>query len=250
MRILLSIAVIILAVLGPPSAAQTRTDRERARIQNRLAWEQMRAEQWAAAARAFQQAIDIDPTYQYAHYGLGRARMGLKAFTDAITALERCRSLYEAEGGRQFASAQDAQRYRRDRLIEIDEQIRQLQSGPQNLQSQDLLRQFQTARRDLQDRIERGNSMTLESSVPAFVTLSLGSAYFRAGRLADAEREYKATILTDSKSGEAYNNLAVVYLETGRFAEAEASLAAAKKAGLRVSAQLEQEIRSRKKSSG
>ena len=58
-------------------------------------------------------------------------------------------------------------------------------------------------------------------SVPSFVSLALGSAFFRLGRLADAEREYKATIAADPKTGEAHSNLAVVYLQTGRFDDAE-----------------------------
>ena len=58
--------------------------------------------------------------------------------------------------------------------------------------------------------------------VPAWVSLSLGSAYFRSGKLADAEREYKAAIDADGRSGEALNNLAVVYLETERFASRSA----------------------------
>ena len=33
-------------------------------------------------------------------------------------------------------------------------------------------------------------------------------------------REYKATIAADNESGEAHSNLAVVYLETDRFADA------------------------------
>ena len=76
-----------------------------------------------------------------------------------------------------------------------------------------------------EDIIARGANMSVTTAVPAWVSLSLGSAYFRSGRLADAEREYKATIEADRKSGEAYSNLAVVYLKTGRIAEAEDALA-------------------------
>ena len=54
--------------------------------------------------------------------------------------------------------------------------------------------------------------LSLEATVPPWVSLALGSAYFRAERFEDAEREYKATIAADSKAGEAHNNLAVVYL--------------------------------------
>ena len=66
--------------------------------------------------------------------------------------------------------------------------------------------------------------------------------------MADAEREYKATLEADQRSGEAHNNLAVVYLETNRIAEAEASLKDAKKAGFKVNPQLEQAIKDKQNS--
>ena len=82
--------------------------------------------------------------------------------------------------------------------------------------------------------------------MPPWVSLSLGSAYFRSGKMADAEREYKAAIAVDSRFGEAHNNLAVVYLETNRMAEAEAALKDAKKAGFKVNPQLEQAIKEKR----
>lgn len=206
----------------------------------------MRAEAWPEAARLFQQAIEIDPTYEYAYYGLGRANMAMKRFVEAIAALEKCRELYRAQAGRQFANAQEAQRFRRDRIIEIDDQIRQVQSMPQSMRTADLMRQLQNARREEQDRIERGNNMNIDTSVPAYVSISLGSAYFRTGKLADAEREYKAAIASDSKSGESHSNLAVVYLETSRYEEAEKAVRAAEKAGFRVHPQLKDEIKRRR----
>lgn len=95
--------------------------------------------------------------------------------------------------------------------------------------------------------MSRGNNMTITTGVPAWVSLSLGSAYFRSGKLSDAEREYKDAIVVD-RAGEAHSNLAVVFLETGRLAEADASIKAAKKAGFKVNPQLEQDIRDRLKS--
>lgn len=243
--------VFILALLSCASvaaaAAQTPDDRKRARIQNQLGWDDMRTERWESAAKAFQQAIDIDRTFADAHYGLGRAQMALKRFPAAIEALAACRDLYLSQAGRQFASQQDAQRARNDRITEIDERIRQVQSMPSSMQQQDLLRQLNNQRRDIQEALTRGGSLSFDAQVPPWVSLSLGSAYFRAGRTAAAEREYRATIAADNRSGEAHSNLAVVLLETGRYAEAETEIKAAKKAGFRVNPALEQEIQNRKK---
>lgn len=177
--------VFILALLSCASvaaaAAQTPDDRKRARIQNQLGWDDMRTERWESAAKAFQQAIDIDRTFADAHYGLGRAQMALKRFPAAIEALAACRDLYLSQAGRQFASQQDAQRARNDRITEIDERIRQVQSMPSSMQQQDLLRQLNNQRRDIQEALTRGGSLSFDAQVPPWVSLSLGSAYFRAG---------------------------------------------------------------------
>lgn len=244
-------SLLMLAPIVGPAQTITVADRERAAIQNRLGWEQMKAERWPEAAKFFRQAIDIDPVFKYAYYGLGRANLAMKKYVEAIGVLEKCRNLYQAEGSRQFANAQEAQRFRQDRLLELDEQIRLQQGstrrGPQR--TEETMRQLQTMRRNLQEGIQRGNNMEIDSSVPPWVSLSLGSAYFRSGKLLDAEREYKATIAADSKSGEAHNNLAVVFLETGRYDEADASVKAAKKAGFTVHPQLEQDIKDKKRGS-
>lgn len=242
-----TVSVLVAALtLAAVVAAQTPPDRQRARIHNRLGWELMTAESWERAAREFQQAIAIDRTFEDAHYGLGRARIALKQYVLAIETLTTCRQLYVSQAGKQFANQQDAQRFRQDRITEIDEQIRQVQSMPPTAQQQNLLRQLNNQRRDIQNAMTRGSGMSVDATVPPWVSLSLGSAYFRSGKLAEAEREYKAAIAVDSKFGEAHSNLAVVYLETNRIGEAEASLKEAKKSGFKVNPQLEQAIKEKK----
>jgi len=245
MRAVVALTVMSL-MFASALAAQSPVEREQARAQNRLGWEQMRSEAFEQAVKHFQRAAELDPNFEAPFYGLGRAHLALKQFVSATSALVRCRDLYRAQIGRQFSSQAEAQRYRADRVLEMDEMIRQVQSGPQTLQAQDQIRQLQDRKRQLQDAITRGNTVTIEAGVPAWVSLSLGSAYFRSGQLVDAEREYKAAIAADSRAGEAHNNLAVVYFETNRMAEAEASLKDARKAGFKVNPQLEQAIKGRK----
>lgn len=248
MRTFIAFTLLALGAVVVPAAAQSPTDRARARVPYGTGFEHMRSEQWEKAAAAFQQAIDIDKEFELAYYMLGRADMALKRYVAASVAINRCKELYLAQAGKRFSNAQEAQRYRNDRLIELDELIRQAQSGPSTQRSADQLRQLQEQRRQLQDLVSRGNNMTITTGVPAWVSLSLGSAYFRSGKLADAEREYKDAIATDSRAGEAHSNLAVVFLETGRLVEADASIKEAKKAGFKVNPQLEQEIKDRLKS--
>jgi len=244
MRNAIIAALISLACVSPASA-QANLVRERAKPHVQTAWSLMREEAWADAAKSFQQAVDIDSSHENALYGLGLANMRLKNYAGAIAAYVRCREVYREQAGKLFANRQDAQRYRQDRLTEIDEVIRQYQSGPQTAGSQDRLRQLQQQRRDVQEYINRGNNMSVENSVPAFVSLALGSAYFRTEQWAEAEREYKAAIASDSKSGEAYNNLAVLYLQTGRIKEAEESMKAAERAGYKVHPQLKENIKAK-----
>jgi tetratricopeptide (TPR) repeat protein len=241
------LAAVLIASCAAVAVAQSPGDQNLARTQNRLGWDYMRSEQFENAVKTFQGAVEIDPTFEMPWYGLGRGHLALKQFTSAISALTRCRDLYAAQAGRKFTNQQEAQRYRADRISELDEMLRQVQSGPQTMQAQDQMRQLQERRRQLQEIITRGNDITIESGVPAWVSLSLGSAYFRAGKLADAEREYKAAVDADRRSGEALNNLAVVYLETERYAEALSAIDRAKKTGFKINPELEKAIRQKSK---
>ena len=78
---------------------------------------------------------------------------------------------------------------------------------------------------------------------PAWISIALGSAYFRSGAMPDAEREYLAAIKADPKLGEAHNNLVVLYMLTHRYAEANAELQAAEKSGFRVNTQLKDDLK-------
>jgi tetratricopeptide (TPR) repeat protein len=228
-------------------APRANATREQARPHYKVGLENLRAEHWEEAAAAFQRAADIDSKWDMAYYGLGRALMPMKRFAEAAAAFLHCRDLYTADSGKLFANKQDAQRWRKDRLMDISELIREWQSGPQTAQAQDRVRQLNERKRQLEEDIQRGNDLSMDASVPAFVSISLGSAFFRLGRLEDAEREYKATIQADNKSGEAYSNLAVLYMETGRLDEADKMVHAAEKVGFNVHPQLKADIQARRK---
>lgn len=237
--------VLVLCCSVVPLAGQQAKGRELAMPPYRIGLEHLRAESWPAAAAAFQQAIDIDATFEMAYYGLGRAQMPQRRYAEAVISFTKCRDLFQSSAGRQFATRQDAQRYRQDRMNEIDEMLRQYQQGPQTMRTQDAVRQLEQEKRRIQERFERGMNITLEGSVPAYVSLALGSAYFRTEQFADAEREYKAAINADPKIGEAYNNLAVVYLQTGRYREADEAVKSAERVGYKVHPQLKQDIKAK-----
>jgi tetratricopeptide (TPR) repeat protein len=241
-----SLTLAVLLVSTAQSPAQVSADRQRAEMHYNEGWQALKAESWDEAAKEFKAAIDLYPRLTLAYYGLGRAEMGRKHFPDAIHAYEQCRDFYVRAAGQQFTANADAMRARQDQQMELKDAIRQVSSGPQTQRSQETVRQFQNQMRLNQQNMDRGMNVSIDASVPAFVSVALGSAYFRAERVGDAEREYKTAVTNDPKLGEAWNNLAVVYATANRYDEAERSVKAAEKAGYHVNPNLKDEI-SRKK---
>jgi Tfp pilus assembly protein PilF len=243
------LVVVLLVSCGAAVAVRAQPDnvRQLAREPYERGLVQMRTEDFAGAVRSFQRATTIDPTFELAHYMLGRAHLAGKSYASAAMALARARDLYLVEAGRQFETRQEYDRYRRERVGEIDMVIGQLRAGPQSQPIQAQIQQLEERKRQLQDW---DRSITATIAVPAFISLSLGSAHFRSGNLSGAETAWLEAVAANPRVGEAHNNLAVVYLETGRFDEAERAVKSAERAGFRVSPDLKEEIRRRRKASG
>jgi tetratricopeptide (TPR) repeat protein len=245
------LALALGLLTASPSFAQRQQShffnvaRERAIVPYEAGMGHLRNEAFEAALKAFQEAIDLDPSFDMAYYMLGRTHMAIRNYVAASLALAKCRDLHLAESSRQFVNKQEQQRYRRERVNEVSGRISALRAGPQNFQVQEEIRQLEERKRQLEDA---DREITPEKAVPAYVSLALGSAYFRSGRMGEAEKAYLAAIAADQKVGEAHSNLAVVYLETGRYAEAERSVKAAEKVGFRVTPALKEEIKKRKAS--
>ncbi|MEP6915225.1 MAG: tetratricopeptide repeat protein [Acidobacteriota bacterium] len=217
-------------------------------------WNAMRSEAFEEAVREFQQAIDADPKFTLAYYSLGRAEMALKDFPKAIAAYTRCRDIYLVDAGEQFNGQMSVRR-------NIDDRIREYQSALRDAQQRTSLtattqpnqsvyvRELQAEISRLEQARDRNINLTLDTTVPYFVPMALGAAYFRNRQFVEAEREDKLAIAANSSSGEAYSNLAVLYLVTGRLDEAEKAIAQAKKTGFKVNPQLEQDIKEKKRGS-
>ena len=205
----------------------------------------MRLEAFADAAKQFQEAISIDRKFAIAYYSLGRAHMSLKRFVDAIKDYEACRDLYLARAGEEFSSQMEANRYRDDQIQQYREILRQANVTPGTVsQTQSLfLTRIQSDLRQLEQAKQRNARVSLSPDVPFFVSLALGAAYFRSERFADAEREYKVAINENPASGETHNNLAVLYMMTGRIDEAAAEITAAEKTGYKVNPGLKDEVK-------
>jgi tetratricopeptide (TPR) repeat protein len=205
---------------------------------------------FAEAVEEFRAAIEHDRNMALAHYGMGQAYMGLKSYGEAVRAFRGCREAYETLAATDLDRAQkldswiqDEVRALQDAKLQIEARLRTAGPAGNPQLSRDLARVMQ--RLDQLDRMRGRQDKT--ASTPPGVALALGSAYLRAGQLAEAEKEYLAAVAASPKMGEAHNNLAYVYMVTGRFKEAERALGQAEKSGFKVhpgfKAELKQKLR-------
>jgi tetratricopeptide (TPR) repeat protein len=220
-------------------------DQARAREHHRLGRELMREERFPEAIEEFRQAVRLDPDLTMAHYDLGRARMAVREFPDAVRAYSRCRDSWLKFADELQKGSFEADAAREDKIRELRDRIRELQRVPAAPGSAQAARiQMEITRTEnLIQSLDRSRSRGRSPlEVPAELSLALGSAYFRSSQMEDAEREYKAALAVQPKLGEAHNNLAVVYLMQGRFAEAKEAVKRAEKAGFRVDPGLKRDI--------
>jgi len=220
-------------------------DRHEALQRYRAGQSALRNERFVEAESEFQQAAKLDPTLELAPYGLGQVYMATKRYRPAIVAYQRSRELFQANTA--TIAGDDMSRLRRieDQIKELEDQKRLLQASPgRNAGSpavQANIRRLDDVIREMQDLRHRTQSGP--APTPAWISLALGSAYFRVDEMAGAEREYRAAAAVDPKLGEAHNNLAVVCMMTGRYEEAEQEIKAAERAGFKVNPQLKEDLR-------
>jgi tetratricopeptide (TPR) repeat protein len=239
----LAAAIVTLVALCVPATAGAQQRDPGAEAQYRNGLQLMSAEHWNEAAAAFSRAIDIDPKFSLAFYWLGRARIAGGQYVAAIAALQTCRELYLQESGSRASDQLAANTRRQDQLREIRDLIRERRRGPQNAANERVINNLEMMQQDIESQLSSGSSMDFRLTVPAFVSLSLGSAHFRKGDLVAAEEQYRAALDANPKMGEAHNNLAVVLMMTGRIADAEREAALAEKSGFRVNPDFKNQLR-------
>lgn len=225
------------------AAAQTTDEisRRQALERYRAGQELMFDERFAEAEREFTAAIELDPLLTLAHYGLGQSLMAQKRYASAVYAFIDCRDAY----------AKLAALYQRDVMASeqrLDEETRELRESVQRVRSNQIKNAGPALLQQLENRLEELETMRrgrggARLQTPAEVSLALGSAYFRNNQREEAEREWRAAVEVNPRLGEAHNNLAVVYMMSGRKKEAEEAVRAAERARFRVNPQLKEDIR-------
>jgi tetratricopeptide (TPR) repeat protein len=204
----------------------------------RAGLEELRAESFREAATDFKAATRLDPFFVMAYYYLGQARMSLHRYSEAVQAFLACREAHHELTSLRQLSQSVADEKRADEVRTLRDLIWRSQGG--GASAFGLQRRLQR----LQSEKRRG---TTSMETPAAFSLALGSAYFRSGHPADAEREYREAIRVNSKLGEAHNNLAIICFLTGRLDEAEKEMKAAERAGFAVNPRFKDDLKKAEK---
>ena len=206
----------------------------------RAGQELLSAEKFDEAVARFARAVKSDPLLSIAHYGMGQAYMNLRRFASAAKSyrdsIEAMRRLHALQQSNQF----EVEKQRDDEIKELKSALGG--KGPGGLTAIRLGEHL----RDLENqRTSIGGAFR----PPAELLLALGSAHFRNGEPEAAEANWKAAIEVNPKYGEAHNNIAVIYMQTGRLAEAEQEVTLAEKNGFRVNPQFKADLKDRQKAS-
>ena len=234
MRILFASALMFVSI----GAAAQPGSRE-AYQQYQRGQEFLSTEQFDRAADAFRAAIKLDTDFTDAHYGLGKAYMGLQRYASAVQAYEHC-----IEAARRIYSNRERDRAGTDQ--QITDQIRALRETVAAIRRQktgNVENQVLQVEARIRELERSKGSMSGPFEPPAEVLLSLGSAHFRNGNAEAAQQNWEQAVKVNSRLGEAWNNLAVSYMRGGRKADAETAVKNAEKNGFKVNPRLKDDIR-------
>jgi protein O-GlcNAc transferase len=234
-----------LAVPVTPVGAVPDDAARRNAIQRYRAGEQLlRAERYEDAAAEFRQAIELDPLLMIAHYNLGQAYMALKRPVEAVIAYHGCEAAVERINSLSQKDREQRERENLDEIQQLKSSLIEVRTG--KLKAISNPEPFIVR---IEERIRLLENMRMSGRevlhVPAEVHLALGSAYFRQNKLTEAEHAYAQAVRENAKLGAAHNNLAVIYMLSGRFRESHAAVEAAERAGFRVDPRFKADLQAR-----
>jgi Tfp pilus assembly protein PilF len=241
-RVPLAAVLLTIAMTSAPGAQQLADaqSRREALAFFRTGQEFFSAEKFERAAEEFAKATAKDPLFTLAYYQGGQSYMNLKRYASAIQAFQRCLESTRALYGLAESNRFDVEKLRDDEIHEMRQSILGMRARGYGLRAE-------RAEQHLHDLESQRSSLAGGYRAPAEVLLSLGSAFFRNGDTEAATVQWEAAVASNSKLGEAHNNLAVVYMQAGRFADAERELKLAEKSGFRVIPQFKDDLKARAK---
>ena len=213
----------------------------------RAGQELMSGEQFERAADEFGKAIDLDGLLSIAHYQRGQAFMNLRRYASAAKSYTDCIESLRALDALRESNRFQADKLRDDEIREMRDSIQLLEQLAAKYPNGGYALKATQAEQHLRDLENRRGSVGDTFRPPAEVLLALGSAYFRNGERDAAEAQWLAAIDANPKLGEAHNNIAVIYMQTGRYQQAQDELALAEKAGFKVNPQFKADLKERTK---
>lgn len=234
-------ALLLGFVLSIPvlAVAQTPSDpieRRRSLQHYRAGVEFLTGEEWDKAAIEFRAALAIDTLFTDAYYGLGQAHMGQRRYVSAAQAFEGCLTAARKLHTLRERDRVLLERDRDEELRELRDTLRRMaQGGGSSLRMQRMEKYISEVER-------RRTTLDRPFEPPPRVLLALGSAHFRNGDAGRAEYYWREAVRIDDSIGEAWNNLAAIYAQSGRRSDAVFAVANAERAGYRVNPQLKEEI--------
>jgi tetratricopeptide (TPR) repeat protein len=230
----LTIALTLAAGIHAQQIADEKSRRQAIELY-RAGQAHMSAERFDKAAESFTAAIASDPFLSVAHYQLGQAYMGMKRYASAIQAyqgtIESMQALHALEQTNRF----EVDKQRQETIRELRAELSSTTQKMDPLKRTVLEQRIGEMERE---RTETGQPFR----TPGFVLLAIGSAHFRNGDREAAASEWQAAVDANPKLGEAHNNLAVLYMMSGKKTEAENSIKSAEKAGFKVNPQLKADV--------
>lgn len=251
MRFPVAVAFVLLAAASSFATTGTLAEKERRRQavdHYEKGRDLMSGERFEEAVSEFKAAIEFDPLMTLAYFRKGQAHMALKEYAQAEQAFVGCRQAYENLAGLQLSNREEAERRREEQIQQLENEIRLTQTGQLKGPGGSIAsRSAQLEQQIAELKRNRRKGGQEAPAIPAELSVSLGSAYFRQGKMDLAEKEWKTAAVANPKLGEAHNNLAALYLITQKFDDAEKELELAEKAGYHVNPRLKDDIKSARK---
>jgi Flp pilus assembly protein TadD len=207
-------------------------------------------ERYEKAEEAFRGALRLDPSLFLAHYGLGQTYMATRQFEDAARQYGRCIESFREAAAEDRSQQLELAQGREDRIRDLKERIREIERSLAGSLSATRTRAARSRIGSIEAAIASLEALRGDRSgpldPPAEFFLAKGSACFRAGQLALAERDYREAVRLKPRYGEAHNNLAVICMMKGELEAAFSHVQLAEKAGFKVSPELKKDLQERK----
>jgi tetratricopeptide (TPR) repeat protein len=245
----LSAVLVLLTAAGPAAPVVSDQNRRMALERYENGRDLMMGEHFEEAVAEFKAAIDLDPLFTLAYFRKGQVHMTLKEYAQAEQAFIGCRQAHESVAGLQLSNREEYERRREEGIQSLENEQRLIETGQLSGSRSASKRNTQMAGRVSELRRNRRKSGSEAPAIPAELSVSLGSAYFRQGKMDLAEKEWKTAAIANPKLGEAHNNLAALYLMSAKLDDAEKELKLAEKAGYPVHPRLKDDIEKARKSS-